>query len=103
MLRSAEIYGTQTHITVSRYRAKVVKVHKDSDNVDVLFIDYGNQATVSASNTAPLSPQYASVPGAASECQIAFIVPPEDEEWREDSLREVQVRTSHQFTIKLQF
>ena len=68
-----------------------MKVHKDSDKVDVLFIDYGNQSTVSSSSTAPLSPQYSSLPGAATECQLAFIVPPEDEDWREDSLREVQV------------
>jgi len=81
------------------YRAKVLKVHKDSDMLDVLFIDYGNQATVNSSNTAALSPQFASVPGAASECQLAFIVPPEDEDWLEDSLREVQMLTQTKLSM----
>ena len=76
-------------------------MHKDSDLVDVLFIDYGNQSTVSSSNTAPLSPQFSSVSGFASECQLAFIVPPEDEDWREDSLREVQVRCQFERLVLL--
>ena len=62
--------------------------------IDVLFIDYGNQATVSSTGAAPLTPQFSSVPGAAAECQLAFIVPPEDEDWKEDSLKEVQVSES---------
>lgn len=76
-------------------------MHKDSDMLDVLFIDYGNQAKVSSSNTAPLSPQFSTVPGAAHECQLAFIVPPEDEDWLEDSLREVQVRETSRFYLQI--
>ena len=72
-----------------RYRAKVLKVHRDTGNCDVLFIDYGNQATVST--VASIAHQYSSPAGAASECQLAFIVAPEDEEWAADSMRELGV------------
>ena len=74
-----------------RYRAKVLKVHRTEDLVDVLFIDFGNKACVPSNKLASLAHQYTTVPGAASECQLAFIVPPEDEEWIPDSMRELQV------------
>jgi len=68
----------------SWYRARVVNT-KLKDQVEVLFIDYGNSAVVSTSKIGALPSAYASLPGQASFCNLAFIIPPEDDEWLQDA------------------
>lgn len=83
------------------YRAKITKIHKDTGLIDVLFVDYGNSASVSSSDLAQLNHQFSSLPGAAQECKLAFIIPPEDDDWKQDAMSELQVLANAKLVLTI--
>uniref|UniRef100_A0A914M2H7 Staphylococcal nuclease domain-containing protein n=1 Tax=Meloidogyne incognita TaxID=6306 RepID=A0A914M2H7_MELIC len=66
------------------HRARVEGVK--GDNVDVLYIDFGNRETLSMSRIAPLPPQFQSQAPFAKEYQLALVSAPPDPSYAEDSL-----------------
>ncbi|EDV26392.1 uncharacterized protein TRIADDRAFT_49990 [Trichoplax adhaerens] len=59
------------------YRAQIEKV-TSSSAIEVLYIDYGNRATVSTSRLAPLPSAFHSVPPQAHEYHLALVQEPSD-------------------------
>ncbi|KAF7640355.1 Nuclease domain-containing protein [Meloidogyne graminicola] len=69
------------------HRARIEGIK--GDNVDVLYIDFGNtyiRETLSMSRIAPLPPQFQSHAPFAKEYQLAFISVPPDPSYADDSL-----------------
>ncbi|CAK5030294.1 unnamed protein product [Meloidogyne enterolobii] len=66
------------------HRARVEGVK--GDNVDVLYIDFGNRETLSMSRIAPLPPQFQSQAPFAKEYQLALVSAPPDPSYAEDSM-----------------
>lgn len=66
------------------YRAKVEKVV--GDKVNVLYLDYGNRATIPKTNVASLPATFNGLSPFAHEYQLAFVKMPTDEDYASQSL-----------------
>eukprot|EP00127_Corallochytrium_limacisporum_P002733 Clim_evm42s136 gene=Clim_evmTU42s136 len=67
------------------YRAKILK--KDGDKCTVLYVDYGNTETVGSDRLAPLPDGCGTLAPCASEQYLAFLVPPEDDDYYAEGLQ----------------
>lgn len=56
----------------SWYRGKIRKIVGKTD-YDVVFIDYGNQETVSLTNIRPLDDKFRALPGQAQDARLSFV------------------------------
>ena len=56
------------------YRAKIRRSSAIKKEAEVVFIDYGNQDTVSFANIRPLDPRFRSLPGQAHEARLRYDV-----------------------------
>jgi A-kinase anchor protein 1 len=61
------------------YRALVVNVYDDSDEVDIKFVDYGGYSKVQACLLRQIRSDFTVLPFQAIECYLANIVPPTGE------------------------
>lgn len=82
------------------YRARVEKVA--GRDVMVMYIDYGNKATIPIANTAPLPSCFASEKPFAQEYALAFVRLPTDEDYREEAVQELRFLSSNgEVTLRL--
>lgn len=69
------------------YRARVLKVNSP-DDIDIVFIDYGNADKVRARDLGKLSPKFASQEAFAKDYALAFVeATTHDQDWVEESRR----------------
>lgn len=69
------------------YRARVVKVNSPQD-IEILYIDYGNTEKVKSKDLAKLSPKYATQEAFAKDYTLAFVeATTHDQDWIEESRR----------------
>ncbi|XP_065837499.1 staphylococcal nuclease domain-containing protein 1-like [Oscarella lobularis] len=71
------------------YRAVVEKV-SGSNQIHILYIDFGNREETSLSKLAPLSSTYTSFPAQAKEYFLAFVAATSDEEWVSEATSALQ-------------
>ncbi|KAG8747170.1 hypothetical protein FRC10_002219 [Ceratobasidium sp. 414] len=55
------------------YRAKVKRSSAPKKEVELMFIDYGNQETTAFSNTRQLDPRFRSLPAQAQDARLSFV------------------------------
>lgn len=68
------------------YRASIEKVQQpSSQQVQVLYIDFGNHETLPSSKLAVLPGGYNSLPAQAKELRLACVISPDDEDWSKES------------------
>ncbi len=67
----------------SWYRARVMSV--EGENIEVYFVDYGNQEITEPKNLKYLKPQYARLPCQAVECSLVGIRPLHGVAWTEEA------------------
>ncbi|KAF8608810.1 transcription factor [Ceratobasidium sp. AG-I] len=69
------------------YRAKVKRSSVAKKEVELTFIDYGNQETAPFSNTRPLDPRFKSLPPQAQDARLSFVkVAGPETEYHEDAI-----------------
>lgn len=75
--KAGEVCAAKFTLDDGWYRARVLKL-EPGKNVTVLYIDYGNSETLSASRLASLPPQFVNIPPFAQEVFLAFVQAPND-------------------------
>lgn len=75
--KRGDIFAAQFSEDKQWYRAKIDKVL--SNELQIIFIDYGNKEVTTSTSLAPLPSAYHSLPPYAHECVLAFVKPPADE------------------------
>ncbi|CAE6420718.1 unnamed protein product [Rhizoctonia solani] len=69
------------------YRAKVKRSSAAKKEVELTFVDYGNQETAPFSNTRPLDPRFKALPPQAQDARLSFIkLAGPDTEYAEDAV-----------------
>ncbi|RDD43774.1 hypothetical protein TrispH2_003888 [Trichoplax sp. H2] len=85
------------------YRAQIEKV-TSSSAIEVLYIDYGNRATVSTSRLAPLPSAFHSVPPQAHEYHLALVQEPSDDEDKREALTQfMEILSEQQLGLEVEF
>lgn len=86
------------------YRAKVLKVNSPQD-IEILFIDYGNLDRVKAKDLAKLSQKYASQEAFAKDFTLAFVeATTHDQDWVEESRRALfELSTPGQVLMRVEY
>lgn len=85
------------------YRAKVLKVNSPQD-IEIVFIDYGNVDKVRARDLAKLSPKYASQEAFAKDYVLAFVeATTHDQDWVEESKRVFVESTYGQVLMRVEY
>ncbi|KAG7508685.1 hypothetical protein JOB18_021228 [Solea senegalensis] len=87
------------------YRAIVINKHK-TPHVDVLFVDFGQAATISIYDLRKISPEFLTLPGQAFRCSLLNPVDPTSaiNEWNDDTVARfnkfVETAASNFVTLK---
>ncbi|CAE6430408.1 unnamed protein product [Rhizoctonia solani] len=69
------------------YRAKVKRSSAAKKEVELTFVDYGNQETAPFSNTRPLDPRFKALPPQAQDARLSFVkLAGPDTEYAEDAI-----------------
>jgi len=85
------------------YRAKVLKVNSPQD-IEIVFIDYGNPDKVKARDLAKLSHKFASQEGFAKDYVLAFVeATTHDQDWVEESRRAFLELTYGQVLMRVEY
>lgn len=86
------------------YRAKVLKVNSPQD-IEILFIDYGNLDRVKSKDLAKLSHKYASQEAFAKDFTLAFVeATTHDQDWVEESRRALfELSTPGQVLMRVEY
>lgn len=86
------------------YRAKVLRVNSPQD-IEILFIDYGNLDKVKSKDLAKLSPKYTSQEAFAKDYTLAFVeATTHDQDWVEESRRAFfELSTPGQVLMKVEY
>lgn len=85
------------------YRAKVLKVNSPQD-IEIVFIDYGNVEKVRARDLAKLMPKFASQEAFAKDYVLAFVeATTHDQDWVEESRRAFVEATYAQVLMRVEY
>ncbi|KAG9098468.1 hypothetical protein FS749_003754, partial [Ceratobasidium sp. UAMH 11750] len=76
------------------YRAKVKRSSVAKKEVELTFIDYGNQETTAFSNTRPLDPRFKSLAPQAQDARLSFVkLAGPETEYAEDAIARFRTLT----------
>eukprot|EP00118_Oscarella_pearsei_P025078 m.307457 g.307457 ORF g.307457 m.307457 type:complete len:902 (+) comp42308_c0_seq1:69-2774(+) len=85
------------------YRVLVEKV-AGANQINVLYIDFGNREVTVASKLAPLPADYTSFPSQAKEYHLAFVMASSDEEWTKETVGVLQTQLlNHQVNVNVEY
>lgn len=98
-----EIVAAKYHVDREWYRAKVIKVNSPQD-IEILFIDYGNIEKSKSKDLAKLSTKYTTPEAFAKDYTLAFVeATTHDLDWVEESRRAVLGLTYGQVLMRVEY
>lgn len=90
-----EIVAAKFNADHQWYRAKVMKINSPQD-IDIVFIDYGNQEKVKARDLHKLATKFASVEPYAKDYSLAYVeATTHDVDWVEESRRALLIEATY--------
>lgn len=98
-----EIVAAKFHVDREWYRAKVLKINSPQD-IEILFIDYGNVEKAKSRDLAKLSLKYTTPEAYAKDYTLAFVeATTHDLDWVEESRRAVLEFTYGQVLMRVEY